>query len=626
MKDLQKDGGIAFGYGDYSLSHEKLKAAAKDIQKNFNEGKTVIKTVISFEEEYLRQNGIIEPDFHLKNAGDYRGNIDQLKLRMAIMNGLSKLSKRYDDLQYIGVIQVDSKHVHCHLAMVDRGRGNLMPDGTQRGKINEKEKRDLRRGIDMFLDETQSVRMMASNFDYEKRNALCFIKRYTHKAMEERGFSQFLLACLPEDRNLWRASTNRKEMQKANSIVRNYVEELLAQDGSGYDNAMDTVSTYARSRASNEGLSRNEYMQLLSNGRKRIIDECMDGVYSVLKHIPDSDMELRTPMLETMSLPYEDMASELVGSDDSMNTMLEFGFKLRSYKSRLDFHKHERHKYHEAVQEYEERQKQGEADDSSRPYYDFLKIEEEYNAMLMAKYQHFLRFIPPDDDYIEDFDKLMAYGERIDRVSKMADDPSFQRMTSDNAERYGQRVYGENGGRNIALHPDFMKNRLTYMHDTYNDMRDSFIMKLNDYGMTLSSDNKVIEDSLYDFDDVKALDLHHLLYDFPYDFRVSTINSDKFVEMADRRYEAFSKAKDYLIRSGQEYAVRALPESDIELQHSTADRFRSDGVLHTLRTVPLKEKQRSASRTVRIDYDFYVRQDEEIKNMIKNTVSGLQYE
>ena len=80
MRDIQGMGGVAFGYGNVSLSHTKLKSASKDIQKNFDNGKTVMKTVVSFDEEYLREHKIIPPDFKLEKRGDYRGNIDQMKL------------------------------------------------------------------------------------------------------------------------------------------------------------------------------------------------------------------------------------------------------------------------------------------------------------------------------------------------------------------------------------------------------------------------------------------------------------------------------------------------------------------------------------------------------------------
>lgn len=616
MRDIQGDGGVAFGYGEFSLSHRKLKAAAKDIQKNFDSGKTVLKTVLSFDQEYLRKYGIISPDFQMEQEGDYRGNIDQMKLRMAIMHGIDNMSRNYDDLQYIGVIQVDTKHVHCHLAMVDRGEGNLMPDGTQRGKITEKEKRAIRRGIDAFLDEKQTVKMMAANVDYDKRNTICFVKKYTHKAMNNRGFSQFLLACLPEDRNLWRASTNRIEMQKPNAIVREYVKELLDLPDSGYAEALKDVDTYARSRVSKEDLDGKKYRELYREGQNRIIEESMNSVYSVLKQIDTKEMTVNTPMLDAMSMPYEDMANE-VDSDP----MIEFGFKLRSYKSRLDHHKSEMTKYHDAVKDYE---KQTDADPASRALYDYLRIEEEYNKMLMAKYQHFLSFIPPEDEYRQGFDELMQYDKRIENISNMRNDRSMTRMTLANAEEYGIKVYDEVDGHLMVENPGLLDEKLQSMRNHYSSMRDDYNQKLVGYGMKLNDDNTFSRSIPYSFDDVKALDIHHLLYDFPYDFPISNDNIDKFVAKADERHSAFVKARDYLVSTGQDDMLSNFPVTDIDVQKSVADRFRSDPTLRTKRETIRHQKQ--FKKTVRIDYDFYAEQEIEIKNMIKNTINTLQYE
>lgn len=621
MRDIQGDGGVAFGYGEFSLSHKKLKEAAKDIQKNFDSGKTVLKTVLSFDQEYLRQYGIISPDFELEQEGDYRGNIDQMKLRMAIMNGIDKMSRNYDDLQYIGVIQVDTKHVHCHLAMVDRGTGTIMPDGTQRGKLTEKEKVDLRRGIDMFLDEKQTVKMMAANVDYDKRNTVCFVKKYTHQAMENRGFSQFLLACLPEDQSLWRASTNRVEMQKANAIVREYVTQLLDQPGSGYDEALRKVDKYATSRTKNEGLTGQQYRELCREGQNRIIEESMNSVYSVLKQIPREDITINTPMLDTMAMPYDYMA-DYVDTDP----MIEFGFKLRSYKSRLDYHKQEMHKYHDAARDYEQQKKQGAVAASSKPLYDYFQIEEEYNKMLMSKYQHFLQFIPPESEYKDGFDELMTYGERIDNLTGMRNDKSMYRMTPSGAEEYGIRVYHEVDGHYMISSPQYIDDKINSMREHYAVMRDEYNIKLSDYGLRLDQNNNFVRHIPHEFDDVKALDLHHLKYDFPYDFAISNDNADKFIEMSDRRYNAFMSACDYLNRTGQSDMAVSFPEADIMAQHELADQFRSENntVLQTNRgTAARKHKP---SKTVRIDYDFYVHQEQEIKDMIKNTINTLQYE
>lgn len=615
MRSIQGMGGVAFGYGDFSLSDTKLKAAAKDIQKQFDSGKTVLKTVLSFDEEYLRKHNLVDPNFEFDHEGDYRGNIDQMKLRMAIMNGLDKLSRHYDDLQYVGVIQVDTKHVHCHLAMVDRGKGHLMPDGTQRGKLTDLEKNSIRRGIDSFLDEKQAVKMMTANVEQDRHNTVCFVKKYTHQLMSNQGFSQFLLACLPEDRNLWRAGSNRKEMQKPNAIVREYVNQLLEQPDSGYREALQKVDIYARSRTKEEDLTGEQYRTLYKKGHDRIIEQSMNSVYSVLKEIPPEELTVRTPMIDVMSMPYADMANEI-----TTDPMIEFGFKLRSYKSRLDHHKNEMHKYHEAVVNYEKQ----EADETSRPLYDYFRIEEEYNAMLLAKYQYFLKFVPPDEEYLQDLDELTAYNQRIENLSRMKDDTTMLHMTPDNAERYGRRQYDETGGRYMVTDPGLLDNRLETMQLKYRQMRSDYMFKLRDYGFQLDDQNNIVHQIPYAFDDVKALDLHHLMYDFPYDLSVSNMNVDAFTNMADKRRSAFEKAKEYLENSGQGDMVAEFPQSDISLQASVADRFRTDGTLYSRRSG--EKSQQKQSKTIRLDYESQAERELHIKEVIRDTINSLQYE
>ena len=592
MRNAQRYGGVAFGYGDVALSDARLKRVSKDIQSQFDAGKTVMKTVLSFDEEYLREHGLISKDFHCRKRGDFRGHIDQLKLRMAIMNGMEKLSRHYDDLQFVGVIQVDTKHVHCHLAMVDRGRGSLMPDGTQRGKLTEKEKLSIRRGVDMYLDAKQTVKMMSSSVVYDKRNALCYIKKRTHQMMAQQGFSQFLLACLPENRNLWRASTNRKEMRKANSLVRDYVVQLLEQPQSGYRDAMNSVIAYADYRRDREDLSSDEHAQLIRDGQERIVTECMNGVYAVVKQIPESERQVRTPMLEMMSQDYEDMASQAVN-----DPLIEFGFKLRSYASRLDFHRKEYHRfesYHEQYEQAETHTKDAEALDA------YFQLEMRYNQMLMVKYQYFLSFLPPDEKMEEEFEALMEQKDRLRNLRMMSEDKAFQRMLPENAEEYGIRVYGQYGGRRVKAQPEVIATRIRNMEQDVFDQEQRFRKKLQDYGMDYNG-SAVVRRKLYPFEDVKALDLHHITYDFATDVPVSKPYLDEFVKMANERYDAFQKAKLYLEGTGQHTELESLPEQDVMVMKEYADRFGTTGILPSSRKAGSQFRQ---SRTVRLGKNY----------------------
>lgn len=608
MRKAQKNGGVAFGYGEVSLSDSRLKAVSKDIQNNFDNGKTVMKTVLSFDMDYLKEHGIIDKDFEFHNRGDFRGNIDQLKLRLAIMNGLERLSRHYDDLQYVGVIQVDTAHVHCHLAMVDRGRGHIMPDGTQRGKITEREKVSLRRGIDMWLDEKESVKMMSSSVMYDKRNALCYIKKFTHKSMSEQGFSQFLVSCLPENKNWWRASTNRKEMRKANALVREFVTGLLAEPKSGYADAVQSIERYASFRKDREGLSDNEYNKLIRDGQERVIEDCMNAVYSVVKQIPESERVVRTPMLDAMSQDYDDMAAQAVN-----DPMVEFGFRLRSYSSRLDYHKKEYHKYADLHKSYEDNDNNVE---DSKPLDDYFHVEMLYNAMLMSKYQHFLSFLPPEEDIEDEFEELMEKKRRLRRLKQMKDDPAFKRMKPDVAEDYGIRVYGQYGGRRVKSQPNIIDARIEKLENSVNQDESDFRDKLRDCGMDYDG-HGITRHNVYDFNDVKSLDLHHMGYDFPYDVQISKPNIDKFCDMASKRYEAFEKAREYLVLSNQEDALQSLPEKDVEIMKDFADKFAAEPVLVATRP---NSGQFRKTNTIRLGRKY----EEDMKAMVASTVRSLQ--
>jgi hypothetical protein len=609
-EDVVKFGGVAFGYGQVALSDDELIDASNDIQKCFDEGKTVLKTVISFDEDYLRENDIIDSNFVFQKAGDYRGHIDQLKLRRAIMSGLERMGRSYDDLQYIGVIQVDTGHVHCHLAMVDKGVGRLVDNGEQKGKITQRAMNQFRRGVDLELDNQKSIQYMASHFQAEKRNVKSFVKKMSYIAIDEHGLGQLMLAALPDNSNLWRADSNDKRMVKANRLAREFVKNIFDKDESGYREAQAGVLSYVNKRAEREGLSDKEQQYLIGRGYKQIEDKAINSVYETLRQYRDNDFKVHTRMLDIAVSDLDQLASQ---RDDPL---AQFGYRLRSYSSRRKHHMEEKHKYKKLVSELEDKSDRNEVADA---FLDFYRHEMLYNAQLQAKYQTFLSFLPKRNEFEQDVRDLIDYEKRMIDLERMINDKSMRRMKPENAENFGYSTYGQYGGKYVALkNTSILEARLDVMRDTLKRHESDLSDKLFDAGFKLVRDVdrfSLVPDLPYKFDDIKALDLHHLGYDFLYDADVSVTNVAKFVLMAKERSMLYDKVEYYLKNTNQEEALSQFDGEDIRLMAEYADKLALNPVLKS--EVADSGELEVAHNTISLERDL----ESELLNIIHNVMT-----
>ncbi|WP_159401683.1 relaxase MobL [Streptomyces sp. NRRL F-5053] len=591
MKQAQRDGGVAFGYGSVSLSDEQLRAASQDIQHGFDRGKTVLKTVLSFDEGYLQRRGIVSEDFHCQNRGDYRGHIDQMKLRMAIMHGLDRMSSGtsgFDDFRYVATIQVDTEHVHCHIAGYDAGKGALAADGTQRGKLLGRHRSRLRRGIDAWLDEKQKVARLTSAVGYERRNVTLFIKRWAYERVKNESLPQFLLACLPADRSLWQAGSNDPRIRKASQLVAALVGEQLERAGSPMPEAMEQVVAYATRRREAEGLSADEWQHLVDGGRAQITERAVNGVYQVLRTMPADELTVHTPMLEVMGMDHTHMATlsadrQRAGRKDDL---VSFGFRLRSCASRLAHHTDQTVAYRDLTRQWERAKKTEAAADASRPLYDFYRFEEDYHQRVMSKYQYFLPFLADPGLWHERKRQTADHGRRLLALMALRQDISLQRMTSAaQAEQLGRDIYGSSGGRYMAEGDSglaVLDARITAMQQAYAQQIDELRADLASSGLVLTlggsdtqepvaasdsravtSDLKITPGAAHAFHEVKALDLHHLGYDFATDVAVDAAAAQAFISVAADRRRHLLAAMEYLDGTGQPEAIRDLPVNDV---------------------------------------------------------------
>ncbi|MFJ7281038.1 relaxase MobL [Kitasatospora sp. NPDC098663] len=438
------------------------------------------------------------------------------------------------------------------------------------------------------LDEKQAVAHLSSAVGYERRNVTTFIKRWAHERMRAESIPQFLLACLPQDRRLWRAGSDDKRMRKANRLVTELVTEQLGRAGSPLPAAMEEIVDYANERRENERLSTEEWQRLVDRGRGQIMERAVNGVYQMLRALPESELRVRTPMLEVMGMDYEQMAllaGRQAGGGSAQNAeddLVSFGFRLRSYASRLQHHKDRAGAYHDLARQWEQAKKTDVAAEDSRPLYDFYRFEEDYHRRAMSKYLHLLPFLGDAGQWHEQQQQAAAYGQQLLSLMALRQDASLQRMKdAEQAEQLGRDIYRQPGGRHLTegtAGRSVLDARIATMRRVYAERLDTLRADLAFSGLVLqvgpvgagapgadgvSADLVIAPGLAHDFDKTKWLDLHHLGYDFVADVEVGPKARASFTAAATERRLMLLAAMEYLDESGQSEAISDLPVDDV---------------------------------------------------------------
>ena len=507
--------GVAFGDDGIALSAKKLKEKSDTIQKAFDDGKTVLKTVLSFETEYLVEKGVLPKDFKMTGRGAAHNHLDQQKLRMAIMEGVKRMS--FDDPCYVGVIQVDTAHVHCHLAIADLGVGRLRPDGQQKGMIPEKDKRRLRQGIENALDEYQlSVQACA---DYEAAEKLA-IKTTMMQAFAKEGFTQAFIAALPENKSYWRANTNRKDMRLANTLLHDFTKSVLT-GANAYQSAKDYASHLAQDAS--------EYKAIYDHYVERMTSKCMNAVYTRLKTI-DLTLEPATPFM-----------NGVVTGEGCM-----LGASLRRYQSARNAHRN-RAKLWNTTRETDD-------DEKIRK---LAAEEQRYHIQCMLKYVMLLPNIEPPPDQFPLLRAKNAYYS----TKQMGYDNELLSLNPDDAEALGLARYGVPNGSLVGTEYfkpllDSLKFNFDHTQIEYNI--DCMYAGLNPNGTPLT----------IKYDALRSIDLCDVQFEPSYNeletYRLQTLYRRSLADDARLIIDDIEKACDYIGRKSADGYAKPIVK---ELKH-----------------------------------------------------------
>lgn len=130
--------GVAFTLDKSFLTRNETLDVAERVQNLHQTGTRAIQQmVISFDHDYLVNQGIVDKDAVIIRKGDYRNEYDDVRLRHAVRSGLQSLVDRegYRDGKAIACVQWDTRHLHVHAVVYE--------DAAKIGRVRGREEKGV---------------------------------------------------------------------------------------------------------------------------------------------------------------------------------------------------------------------------------------------------------------------------------------------------------------------------------------------------------------------------------------------------------------------------------------------------------------------------------------------------
>ena len=537
MKKLNGKSGFAFDALSLSMPDSDLKTKAESFQKLFDQGKTIIKTVISFGTEYLRKMKVIPESFNDDNtaAGSLAFNTDQAKLRLAIQYAMKQASVSFENLDWAASIQTDTRHVHCHLCMADRGKGRIMEEtGEQKGMIYKKTMTRIRFAIDSFLRRHLGFEHAFPLSHYERQLQSSCKNQIRSKTANRKDVVSRIEFLLPDDQSLWQARSRNPQMRQANELARNYALSKVAGPGGRLrqylyhqDEIIENLAISEREK------NRQRMMQ-----KDLLLDGCISSLYDQIK------------------------SSRIDKPDFQKESFDSFSYRAKSVSDHYSRHVSRQIEMERAVEGYI----QSGGCEASRVMLEYYQTELEYEKMCTDKYLRKLFYLPKDH-----------YG-KLNEIEIAKEDLAGLET------KLNEAYTAQKDARFVTD----LKNRLGQAKADLVQKRKSLIRSAGYYGYTLDANDRIVRRQFPDPCQICDMD-NHITGKTP-----ESMMSESMIlyqKMALRRLKAVRKAAEYLRGTGQAQFIEHLNIEEIMQMQKAAFQGKAEAVVQH---VPVSGRCRTA--------------------------------
>lgn len=247
VKQRESLDGKAFGNDGTSYSNHKTRTLAKHVQELYDEGHSVSKLVFSFSHDYMKKHHMVSDDYKNTGFGSLHGNVDQLRVRTAINEGMKALTKEgeYTNPLWVATVHSNTDDLHVHCVLVDdvdltKSKRIVQSEKVLQdyGFVNATQTTKFRHSVDSKFKELDNLKVLSKEqvSDYQNMEILTNELESSHYRVN--STLQKLTASLPKDTDKWDAEKEPKLMKRPNEWLDTYVAELMNNYPSrtGWDN------------------------------------------------------------------------------------------------------------------------------------------------------------------------------------------------------------------------------------------------------------------------------------------------------------------------------------------------------------------------------------------------------
>lgn len=157
---IEQGDGVAFTLEDSHLRRRDVLDTADHIQALHETGvRAIQQLVLSFDHEYLVEQNLVPEDTKIIKKGDYKGVVDDVRLRHAVSHGLQRMidEEGYREGKMIACIQSDTRHLHVHAVVYEDADEIARKRGKEeKGVIKQSSFNSLTHDVDRHLTLTKT--------------------------------------------------------------------------------------------------------------------------------------------------------------------------------------------------------------------------------------------------------------------------------------------------------------------------------------------------------------------------------------------------------------------------------------------------------------------------------------